>query len=361
MISQVDISVKNKDQLLEMYKDIVDRKWFSEGKYCEEYRERLRQFLGRDHVFLAPNGTLGLFLALLALKSEQNYFGEVLVPAFTFYGSATSVIYAGFKPVFVDCNVETFQSDLKHFQEKYTDKTVGIMPIHIYGHMADIQGISNWAKEKGLFVLEDSAQVLGCRRDGHTPGEFSDIAVYSTFSDKIMTTGEGSIVVTDNDEIAKKIKLIRNQGRPNAGTFLHPSLGMNFRLTEFQAALGLHQLISISTEIGERLLRYEKYFELLKDNKNISFMSIDKSSELVPFRFPILSDRRGLLMKKLEDSGIQTRGFFVPMHLQPELKKYASGSLPAAEELSKKGLCLPIHCSIGDDEIKKIAGIINEI
>ena len=354
MIPQVGISLRNQKELNMMLNDIVESTWFSEGKYCQQYLELIQETLTSKHQFLAPNGTLGLFLALSVFKEQFPNGGDVLVPSFTFYGSATSIKFAGFNPIFVDCNPKTFQSDLEHFKEAHTPNTVGIMPVHIYGQIGMIKEICDWAKSMNLFSIEDAAQAFGCKKNGKSAGSFADIGVFSTFSDKIFTTGEGAILTTNNDDYAHKIKLIRNQGRPNAGTFTHPELGMNFRLTEFQAALGLHQLRHLKEELEERREKYIYYGEKLKEINGFETMELIEGSTLVPFRFPILSKQRELTNKNLNNADIQTRNFFVPMHLQPKFTAEHTRVMPNSEYISNHGTCLPIHCNISKKDIDYI-------
>ena len=225
------------------------------------------------------------------------------------------------------------------------------MPVHIYGQVGEVEEICRWAKEKGFFSVEDAAQALGCRKNGKAAGTFADIGVFSTYSDKILTTGEGSVITCKSQELADKVKLIRNQGRPNAGTFTHPSLGMNFRLTEMQAALGLHQLNGIDQELQERRTKYEYYTVKSKGVNGISTMELISDSTLIPFRFPVLSEKRDQLQNALKEAGVQTRDFFVPMHMQPQFVKNQKKELPSATKISRMGLCLPIHHAIKNEDI----------
>jgi perosamine synthetase len=358
VINQVGIKVREREKLESMLLDIVDSTWFSEGKYCEKYLDLIREKIGSRHCFLAPNGTLGLFLALSAFKDEHPK-GDVLVPSFTFYGSASSIVFAGYNPVFVDCSPVTFQSTLEDFKDAWTENTVGIMPVHIYGQIGEIEEICSWAREENLFSVEDAAQAFSGKKNGHSAGTFADIGVFSTFSDKIYTTGEGAIITAQTDDLAEKIKLMRNQGRPNAGSFTHPEHGMNFRMTEFQAALGYHQLSYLEDELKERREKYSYYQEKIKGIDGLLTMGLYQGSTLIPFRFPILSDCHAEHVTKLESAKVQTRNFFVPMHMQPKFIEGNNRSLPNAELISTKGICLPIHHGITKENIDYIVSALS--
>ena len=353
-ILQVDLALDRVER--ELVSAVVDSRWLTEGPNCRAFQQELARFLGVKHVFFAPNGTLALFLAALALDPEPG--DEIIVPTFTFYGSAMAAHYAGFKPVFVDADPETFNARPEAFEAAITPHTKAIMPVHIYGQCCDMDGIMSVAHRKGVRVIEDAAQALTVRLNGRPAGTFGDIGTFSLFSDKVITTGEGGIIVTNSDEFADKIRLIRNQGRPNSGTFVHPSLGMNFRITDLQAAIGLGQLQKLPAIVEDRARKWRLYSEGLKDVGDIRIMKVLAGSDLVPFRFPIVTAEREKLAAVLEAGGIQTRGFFYPMHLQPKLKADPVQSLPVAERLFEQGICLPVHVHLSDSEIGEIIAII---
>jgi perosamine synthetase len=353
-ISQVDLAVDGAE--LALIEKSISERWLTEGPYAKAFQDALRAHVGAKHVMFAPNGTLGLFLALLGLDLEPG--AEIVMPAFTFYGSATAAVYAGLKPVFVDCDPKTFQVTAPLLEAAITPRTKALMPVHIYGQSCDMEPVMALARKRGLRVVEDAAQGLGTKLRGKLTGTFGDIGVYSTFSDKVITTGEGGVLVTESDELAERLRLIRNQGRPNAGTFVHPSLGMNFRITDLQAAIGLAQIRKLPQILADRAKKWRLYSEALRGVGDLEFMQLVPGSDIVPFRFPILTHRREALSKHLEAQGIQMRGFFYPMHLQPKLKASPPQRLPVSEDLNARGLCLPVHVHITDAQIDEIAGAI---
>lgn len=355
-IQQVDLAVDDLERNLAA--GAIDKRWLTEGPSSRKFQDQLAQLIGAKHVFFAPNGTLALFLAALALEPEPG--DEIIIPSFTFYGSATAPLYAGFKPVFIDCDPCTFSARPEAFEAAIGPRTKAIMPVHIYGQCCDMEGIMEIARSKGVRVIEDAAQALSVHLNGRHAGTFGDIGTFSLFSDKVITTGEGGIVVTNSDELAEKIRLIRNQGRPNSGTFVHPSLGMNFRITDLQAAIGLGQLQKLPDILKDRAKKWRLYSEGLQGVGDIQFMSIIPGSEIVPFRFPIVTSHRDDLAKALEAAGIQTRGFFYPMHLQPKLRSSVPQSLPVSERLATQGLCLPVHVHLTDEQIAEVISAIKK-
>lgn len=355
-IQQVDLFVDEAERLL--IEKCLDRRWLSEGPYAQVLREKIGALLGVKHVMFAPNGTLGLFLASLGLDLEPG--SEIVIPSFTFYGTATACVYAGLKPVFIDADPKTFNSSADDFRKAITPRTRAFMPVHIYGQMGEMNEIMDVAREHGIKVIEDAAQALSVNRNGKFAGTFGDIGVFSLFSDKVITTGEGGVVVTNDSALSERLSLIRNQGRPNAGTFLHPALGMNFRITDLQAAVGLAQLEKLGRITADRTRKWEMYTDGLSGIGDITFMERVPGSTLIPFRFPILTHQRDKLMQVLEANGIQTRGFFYPMHLQPKFIKDPPDRLPVAEDLHSRGICLPIHYQLTDAQVGKIIDVIRQ-
>lgn len=353
-IQQVDLYLDERERF-EVDKALADR-WLTEGPNCARLQKLIAERLDVRHVFFAPNGTLGLFLSLLALDLPRG--SEILIPTFTFYGSAMAAVFAGLKPVFVDADPRTFQATAASMRAQISPSTRAIMPVHIFGQVCEIAEIVELAREHRLVVVEDAAQAYSVRYNGKAAGTFGDIGVFSMFSDKLVTMGEGGVLVTDNDELADRIRLLRNQGRPNAGTFVHPSLGMNFRITDLQAAIGCVQHAKLDQIRADRSHRWNRYTQGLAGVGDLNFMAITEGSELGAFRFPILTNECDKLRAHLEETGIQSRRFFYPMHLQPKLREEPAISLPNAERLSEKGLLLPLHHHISDQHIDRIVTTI---
>lgn len=339
----------------------IDNAWVTEGPYTKKFLDQLKSLTNAKYVLPVNNGTLGLFLSLLALDLPKG--SEIIIPSFTFFGSVSAAHYAGLKPVFADVSLTDYMLTLENIKSLITEKTKAIMPVHVYGQSVDMDPIIKFANDNNLLVIEDAAQSIGVRYKGRHCGTMGDIGVISFFADKTLTTGEGGVVMTNNEEIFKKAQLIRNQGRPNSGTFIHSAFGMNFRITDMQAALGVAQLERLDEIIYSKLSKYQIYNEKLSGLKNIDLIELKSYSNFVPFRFFIRTKNSIELENTLNLKGVQTRRFFYPMHLQPSIiAEY--GDQPRclnSEELNKTGLCLPIHAGISKKDIVYITDIIKSV
>lgn len=354
----LQVSPKLDEDEIEGVTGAIRRNWLTEGPCAAEFVEAIKRDTGSQHAVLAPNGTLGLFLALLALDLPRD--SEIIIPSFTFYASASAAVFAGLTPVFADADPDTFNIDIESLDSLVGPRTRAIMPVHIYGHATPMDQILDFAARHGLVVVEDAAQVYGVSYQGRHLGTWGDVAMISFFGDKTITTGEGAVVLTQREDLYEKLRLLRNQGRPNSGTFIHPSLGMNFRMTDLQCAVGLAQIRKLPAIIDKKLANHARYLAALQDLPGLKFLQIQKGSGFVPFRFVVTTDRREQVAAALENAGVQVRPFFYPLHLQPCLTQYARGPLPVAERLVEEGICLPIHCDLTADDIDLVTSTIRE-
>lgn len=334
----------------------IRRGWLTEGPCAAEFLAAIQRDTGSRFAVLAPNGTLGLFLALLALELPRG--SEILLPSFTFYATASAAVFAGLVPVFVDADPETFNLDVETLESLLTPRTRAIMPVHVYGHAAPMDRVMDVARSHGLLVLEDAAQGYGVSYRGQHVGTLGDLGVISFFADKTVTTGEGAVVLTQREDLHEKLRLLRNQGRASSGSFIHPSLGMNFRMTDLQCAVGLAQLRKLSAIVTARRKNHARYQANLEGAAGLRFMRVQPGSTFVPFRFVLLTSRKGAIVEALDQAGVQTRSFFYPMHLQPCLTTYASSPLPVSESLYEQGICLPIHSSLTEADIDYVCETI---
>lgn len=355
-IREVDLSFD--DQEVTVVTQCIQSKWLTEGPRTQQLREAIQKDTGSPYVTFAPNGTLGLYLALLALDLPPG--SEVIVPSFTFYASATSVVFAGLKPVFVDVKRDTFNLDPALLAEKLSPKTRAIMVVHCYGQSCELDSVMSFAREHNLFVIEDAAQGYGVKYKNQPVGTFGDIGMISFFSDKVITMGEGAALLVREESLFEKVKLMRNQGRPSSGTFIHPELGMNFRITDLHAAIGYEQVKKFPQIVARRRQIWAYYCQQLRGVGDIGLMRIIPESNIVPFRFPFTTQHNKALQQFLQERGIATRGFFYPMHWQPKLKKDPVEHLPNSEALFNTGICLPIHNGLTDADIEYITTTISE-
>ena len=335
----------------------LERNWLTEGPAAAAFRQNLGQLTGSPHISFAPNGTLGLFLALLALDLPRG--SEVIIPGFTFMASASAAVFAGLKPVLIDVDPNTFAARPEAFERAITSRTSALMPVHIYGQAANAAEIAQIGRRRGLAVIEDAAQACGVRYRGQHAGTFGDVGVISFFADKSITMGEGAVVMARDPALARRISLIRNQGRESSGTFVHEMLGMNFRVTDLQCALGNAQLARLPQVRADRLRRYNLYAETLAGLPQMRLMRLDPNSDFIPFRFPLLCPRMPELREALENASIQTRSMFYPLHRQPCLQGLIDPvDLPICDTLFGEGLCLPIHQGVSDEDVRRACDII---
>jgi perosamine synthetase len=354
---------------------VLKNKWLTEGKFAEEFIDLIKEKTGANYVALAPNGTLAIYLALLASGIKQGDW--VIVPDFTFNATASPLSFIGAIPQFVDVESKTLNIDPAQVEEAIRwgeKKTKAIIPVHIFGQSADMSSIMDIAHKHKLKVIEDAAQAIGVnywwKGSYHHVGTIGDVGIISFFADKTVTCGEGACLLTNDKKTYIKIKMLRNQGRLSSGVFKHDELGMNFRMTDLQCAVGVAQLKKITwiikrkKEIGSqyaiRLLNSEEngYLEALTLKENINL-----TQSIVPFRFPlrIKNGKKKQVIKALEHAGVQTREFFYPLHKQPCWKHLCydddfENTMKAYEE----GICLPIYPTLKESQVDYICNTIIE-
>lgn len=336
---------------LKNLKKVIDNKWLTEGPFSLEFLEIIKKFTGAKYAALVNNGTLALFLGMLALGIKKG--DEVIVPDFTFCASASSVEFTGAKPVFVDIDEGNLNIDVKKIEKAITKKTKAIMPVHIYGQSADMDPIVKLAKKHNLRIIEDAAESYGVFYKGEHTGTIGDVGVISFFADKSTTSGEGAVILTNDSDLYDKLKYLRNQGRLQSGSFIHTHLGMNFRMTDLQCAVGVAQLKKFEEIKRNRLNIYKTYKSLLKNVEGLSFMEESGYSNFVPFRVVIRVKNVDKLIRYLENNRIQTRGVFYPLHKQPCFSHlgYHADDFPVTNKVHSEGLCLPVFPSLTKNQI----------
>lgn len=349
-------------------KECFDNNWITEGPKAKLFEQKLLKLIGSKYGVFAPNGTLALYLGLRAL--DVGVGDEVLVPDFSFIASATSVEMTGATPIFVEVNRRNFQIDLTNADRLVTRKTKAIMPVHIYGTVADMDPVVKFAKKHKLKVIEDAAEAIGVRAKGRHAGTFGEVGCFSFFADKTITTAEGAFVVTDDEEIYDNLLFLRNQGRKNRGSFIHPRIGYNFRMTDIHCAMGLVQLAKLNKIKARKKHILKKYRQFLKGIKGVTFFQEEKEADFIPFRVCILHDKAQELMEFLKEKGIEPRTFFYPMHRQPAFEylkktrplfhKYEDENFPNAVYGYEHGICLPVFPALSDQQIKYICDAIKQ-
>jgi perosamine synthetase len=341
--------------------DCIERNWISsKGDYVKKFEEGFSRYCGVKYGVATTSGTTALHLAMEALGVKHG--DEVIMPSFTMAATAFAVLYTGAKPVFVDSEIRTWNIDVEKIEEKITKNTKAIMVVHTYGHPAEMDAIRDIAEDNELYVVEDAAEAHGAEYKGRKAGSLGDVACFSFYANKIITTGEGGMIVTDNEEIAEKARMLGDMAFVKERRFLHPKVGFNYRLTNLQAALGLAQLECIEELVAIRRINARLYNSLLKDVEGITLPPELSHVKNVYWMYSILVEpefgiSRDELMKKLERKGIETRTFFIPMHMQPFFPKNKE-EYPVAVALSEKGLNLPSGATLSKEDISYVAEVI---
>lgn len=349
--------------------ECIDTGWISsEGPFVKKFEDEFAKTVGRKFGIAVCNGTAALEAAVVAAGIGKG--DEVIMPSFTIISCAIAVIRAGARPVFVDSDPVTWNIDTGKIESRITGKTRAIMPVHIYGLPANMNEVCRIAGENGLKIIEDAAEQIGQEYDGRKCGSFGEVSTFSFYPNKHVTTGEGGMVVTDDEEIAGRAASYRNLCFKPEKRFLHDELGYNFRMTNLQAAVGLAQLERLDEFIAKKRHIGSLYNEHLKDCDMIILPpeSDDHSKSIYWVYGVLLNNSSGMnadeAMKKLAARGIGTRPFFYPLHRQPVLLRegiVSEESMPVSEMLSDMGFYLPSGLALSDDEIVRSANALKEI
>jgi dTDP-4-amino-4,6-dideoxygalactose transaminase len=338
--------------------EVLKSGMLAQGQKVKEFEEKVAEYVGVKYAIATSSGTTALHTALLAAGIKPG--DEVITTPFTFIATANSILYCGAKPVFVDVDEKTFNIDPEKIEEKITEKTKTILPVHLYGQPADMEKILKICESHNLLLIEDAAQALGAEFKGKKVGSFGDCAIFSFYPTKNITTGEGGMVVTNNENIAEKCRKIRNHGEYQR--YFVDLVGYNYRMTEVAAAIGLAQFKKLEKFNNKRIRNAKFLTRHLKDIDEIEVPFVDKRVKHVFHQYTIKTSRRDELREFLEKKGIQSVVYYpLPIHKQKIYQDLGyKDSLPVAEELSKKVLSLPIHPNLKKEDLKLIVESIRE-
>jgi perosamine synthetase len=350
--------------------DCMESGWISSsGKYVDLFESAFAEFCGVRHAVACCNGTVALHLALVALGVGPG--DEVIVPTLTFVATANAVTYCGARPVFVDSEPGTWNLDPAQVESKITPRTKGIVAVHLYGHPAEMDALRPIARRRGLFLLEDAAEAHGALYKRRRAGSLGDVAAFSFYGNKIIATGEGGMVVTDDDALAARVRLLRGQGMDSERRYWFPVVGYNYRMMNIPAAIGLAQLERAGWHTGRRREVAATYTHLLRDVTQLSWQAEREWAQHAYWMFTVILDDetetgRDRLMARLREDGIETRPVFYPVHLLPPYREAARGEeFPVAERLARRGISLPTWAGLSLDDLayvcERLRGRVSEV
>ena len=348
------------DELKASFEAVLNSNSFILGEQCRLFEEEYAEFCGVNHVIGCGNGLDALYLSLRALDIGDG--DEVIVPSNTFIATALAVTYAGAKPAFVEPCGNSFNIDPTQIEEKINAKTKAIIPVHLYGRPADMDGILTIAKKHKLMVIEDAAQAHGAIYKGRRVGSLGDLAAFSFYPGKNLgALGDGGAITTNDPELAEKLAMLRNYGSKEK--YLHEYQGHNSRLDELQAAFLRVKLKRLDIWNAAREDTAKKYLGEICNPSVLLPLPSDDDYKCIWHIFATMSERRVELEKYLNSKGIGTlRHYPIPMHLQKAYKplNISEGALPKAEEISRNELSIPLYYGMSDDEIAHIIKMINK-
>ena len=339
--------------------DALKSNWISsKGKYLDKFERKFAKFCGSKYALTTSNGTVAIHLALEALGIGEG--DEVIVPDLTFISTANAVTYTNAKPVFIDVSYDTLCIDPYEIEKSINVNTKAIIVVHLYGNPADMKSINKIAKKHKLYVIEDTAEAHGAMIGKQKLGSFGDISTFSFYGNKVITTGEGGMIVTNNKSYFNKMKILRDHGMSTTKKFWHDQIGYNYRLTNLQAAIGLGQLENIQKILNRKKEIFELYKNGLTGIDNIKFNNNVEGETnvywLVFIRLlNINTSKRDDLISFLEKNNIESRPFFYPISDMP---MYDNTNTVISHKASNEGICLPSHYNLKDKEIYYIVKTI---
>ncbi len=347
------------------YKYLIDAflsTWISStGKYITQFEESFSSYCGTKFGVAVSNGTTALHLALTALEIGEG--DEVIVPDITFAATINAVIYTGATPVIVDIEEDSWCIDPDEIEKAITPKTKAVIPVHIYGQPCNMDKICDIAKKYNLYIIEDCAEAHGAAWNGQKVGSFGIISCFSFFGNKVITTGEGGMCITNNEQLNERMRILRDHGMSKSRKYYHEVVGFNYRMTNLQAAIGVAQVERIEDILEWRFKLEEKYREALSRNGNIVMQKNNLPGRYkIPWLVSILveEDKRDRILDKLKENGIDARRFFIPLGEMNIYKKYAK-DCTNSKRISRMGINLPTTYDIRDKDIEKIVELLEHV
>lgn len=358
-------SVEMDDSDMQAVLEVLSTGRLSLGPKIEEFERRIAEYVGVKYAVAVSSGTAALHAIVRALSLGPG--DEVLVPSFTFAASVNPILYEGAIPVFVDIEPDTFNVDPVDLERKITRRTRALVAVDVFGHPAEWNEIQRIADRHGLRVIDDCCEALGAEYRGKSLGQMGNAAAFSFYPNKVMTTGEGGMIVTDDEDLYRLSRCLRNQGRGEMGAWLqHEQLGYNYRIDEMSAALGISQLKRIETFLEKRKRVAQMYTKLLCDMELVRPPIVKPHVRPNWFVYVVTLTEglnRDVVMRSMEAQGIQVRGYFAPMHMQPYIREkfdFQEGGLPVTESVGRRTVAIPFHNNLTEFQVERVVAALRE-
>ncbi|HLZ29322.1 MAG TPA: DegT/DnrJ/EryC1/StrS family aminotransferase [Chloroflexota bacterium] len=341
--------------------------WISgAGPQIEAFETRWAAYCGRKHGIALANGTVALQVAVALLDLQPG--DEVIMPTFTIISCALPVVLAGATPVLVDSEPQTWTMNVNQVEARISNRTRALMPVHVYGHPVDMDPLLDVAQRYHLPIIEDAAEAHGAEYRGRRAGSFGTSSCFSFYANKLVTTGEGGMLLVDDDDLAERARRMRNLGFQPGRRFLHAELGFNFRLTNLQAALGVTQIDRIADIVERKRRMGQAYTERLSEMAGLTLQVQQPWAKSVYWMYGlVVGEETGLdaaeFGRRLASLGVETRPFFLGMHEQPVLQArglFAGESYPVAERIARQGLYLPSGLALDEAQIEQVCRAVGE-
>lgn len=351
-INAPQIGEEEIEAVVKVLKNGVLTHGLGEGPIVKKFEEDFAKFVEAKHALAVNSGTAALHMAILGAEIARG--DGVILPSFTFVATAEAVVMAGAKPIFVDIDRETYNISPEKVEKAVTKKTKAIIAVDLYGSPADLKPIRKIADKHGLKIIEDAAQAHGAVYDGKPIGAYADVACWSFYASKNMTTGEGGMVTTNDGEIAEKLKLLRSHGEKEK--YKSILLGHNYRMPEIQAAIGCVQLAKLPNFLAKRRENAERLTAKLREAKNLQLPSEPKNCKNSWYLYTVRlkgakMEKRNAIVQKLRQEGIGAEVYYAcPIHLMPYYSKFGRSRLPETEKASEQVFSLPVHPGVTLDQ-----------
>ena len=352
----------------EYVQDCLSSNWISSaGKYLTQFEAGFARYCGCEHGIATTSGTTALHLAVAGRGLGPG--DEIIMPAFTIASPVFAVLYAGATPVLVDVDPDTWTMRVDQIAAKVGPRTRAILPVHMYGHPCDMDPISELAQRHNLWVLEDAAEVHGAEYKGRKCGSLGDAACFSFYANKIISTGEGGMVVTNDAAFAERCRLLKNLAFNPDRRFVHDSVGFNYRMTNIQAAIGLAQLERVDEYVALRRQHAARYTALLREVQGLRLPVERPWARNVYWMYGVVVEdtfgcSRDELMAGLAERGVETRTFFIPMHEQPAFHRrelFCNEQYPVASDLGRRGLYLPSSTGLSETDLAYVVDAVRDV